>query len=169
MLEILATIFLGFFGIVIFSILAQIFPISKVIAIFVGLYIFIKIICYFPSVLAVTIVIFLIYVCIADKPPPLHHKRDEFKEVLRGLDEMSLIRKEKEINRLKYEIDDLERERDSLTTKSSTIFGSNGLSESELEYNRRKRDELNREIDSKKYELNQMEIELDLERRSLVD
>ena len=62
---------------------------------------------------------------------------------------------EYEINRLKEEITDLERERDSIPTYNGFLGGS-GISESKLKRNRRRRDDLNEKIQEKNRELDDM-------------
>lgn len=60
---------------------------------------------------------------------------------------------EREIERLKDEIEDLEQKRDKLPTYNGILLGGSGISESKLKYNRRLRDEFNEQIQDKRREL----------------
>lgn len=61
-----------------------------------------------------------------------------------------------EIERRKWDINELKRERDKIPTYNGFLGGS-GLSESKIQYNRKRRDELDEEIQDKQRELDDMQ------------
>lgn len=141
----------------------------KKIALISGLWLMTKFLNSIPiNVLAMALVAFLVYVCIkAPPPPPVREKWLE--DIEKGLDEMSLARKEEKRDNLQREIEDLERERDSIPTYNGIIFGGSGISESKLEYNRRRRDELDEEIRDKEWKLKDLIREIEAKKRELED
>ena len=93
-------------------------------------------------------------------------KRRFTEELERGCYEMDLSRKENERENILREIEDLERERDRIPTYNGFLGGSD-LSESEIQYNRDRRDELDREIRDKEWKLRELDREIEYKRRNL--
>lgn len=108
--------------------------------------------------------LFWINMSIDDPPPP--RKRRFTEELEKGCYEMDLSRKENERENILREIEDLERERDRIPTYNGFLGGSD-LSESEIQYNRDRRDELDREIRDKEWELRELDREIEDKRRNL--
>lgn len=89
-----------------------------------------------------------------ERKKSLEKRRKSLEELEHTLKDMAEYEKEKAREKIEYEIEILKRERDSLTTGNSYggFLGGN-LDENELEYNRRKKSELTRQIDDLEYRL----------------
>lgn len=124
----------------------------------------------YPYIPVLAFVAFVIYACIVGPPPPPPPppKGTGVQRMWVGIHQDQLEALEREREELLEEIDDLRRDRDCIDTGYGIII-PNGLSDSEREYNIRRRDELDGKIRDKEWELSELENKIQSKRREVMN